>query len=62
MLTTLSYYKTIFHEYKLFDPTLFMVIYGYFQIFGYFWLFHPRLLLVVLNYFWLFYVISGYWV
>jgi len=36
VLTTFSYYKTIFHESKLFDPTLFTVIYGYFQNFGYF--------------------------
>jgi hypothetical protein len=48
----------ILHLFKLFDPTLFPIIYAYLlfkRLFlVIFWLFHLRLLLVIISYFWLF--------
>jgi len=48
---TFNYYKATFHCFKLFHPTLFMIIYGYYQIFDYLKLFHPRPFSIKLNYF-----------
>jgi hypothetical protein len=57
ILGCFSFYRATFHSSKLVYPTLFMVIYGYFQvvlvIFGYFNLFHLRLFCTMLCFFWL---------
>jgi hypothetical protein len=59
ILHMLNYFQLLYDYIlliKKFHPTLFRVIYGYFQknwlflvIFGYFLLFHPKLFLVILS-------------